>query len=258
MLGSIAGDLVGSVYEAHPIKTKNFYLYNRHAFFTDDSVLTVATAYAILNDIPYAEAYKGFGRAYPARGYGGSFQNWLITPLSKPYFSFGNGSAMRVGPVGWYFNSENRVLAEAEKSAACTHNHQEGIKGAQAAALAVYLARTGADKDIIKTEIETRFGYNLERRLDEIRKRYSFNVTCQGSVPEAIIAFLESKSFEDALKNAVSLGGDADTQACIAGSIAEAYYSGIPKKTRSFVEKKLDNRLLKLCEQFYESLGGRG
>jgi ADP-ribosylglycohydrolase len=257
MLGAIAGDVIGSVYEGRSIKTKQFQLFDRHADFTDDTVLTVATAYAILQGIPYGEAYKQFGRAYPGRGYGANFQNWVTQPGISPYGSFGNGSAMRAGPVGWAFQSMAKVLAEAEKSAACTHNHMEGIKGAQAAALGVYLARRGAGKADIRTEIEVRFDYDLHRNLSDIRKDYGFDISCQGSVPEAIIAFLESTSYEDTLRNAVSLGGDTDTQACIAGAIAEAYYITIPMKIASFVKKRLDETILRIIRDFSRKYNSR-
>jgi ADP-ribosylglycohydrolase len=252
--GAIAGDIIGSLYEGRPIKTKQFNLFDRKAVFTDDTVLTAATAYAILYDLPYGEAYKKFGRAYPARGYGFNFQNWLASTISKPYGSFGNGSAMRVSPVGWAFTTAAEVLEQARKSAACTHNHPEGIKGAQAVALAVFLARRGKAKKDIREEITNRFGYNLGRGLETIRPAYSFQVSCQESVPEAIIAFLESTDYEDAVRNAVSLGGDSDTQACIAGSIAEAFYGGVPKKIVSYVEKKLDDTILRICGEFYEKV----
>lgn len=250
MLGAIAGDIIGSIWEGRSIKTKEFQLFDRRAEFTDDTVLTVATAYAILHGISYGEAYKQFGRAYPGRGYGANFQNWITMPGIRPYGSFGNGSAMRVGPVGWAFASRADVLKEAEKSAACTHNHREGVKGAQAVAVAVYLARTGYSKEDIRTEIEDAFDYNLDRSLTEIRRNYGFDVSCQGSVPEAIIAFLESKSYEDAVRNAVSLGGDTDTQACIAGAIAEAYYNSIPLKIASFTKKRLDETILRIIRDF--------
>lgn len=254
MYGAIAGDIIGSLYEGRPIKTKKFRLLDRRADFTDDTVLTAATAYAILHDLPYGETYKKFGRAYPARGYGFNFQNWLAATISKPYGSFGNGSAMRVSPVGWAFNSAEEVLEQARKSAACTHNHPEGIKGAQAVALAVFLARTGTEKEEIRRELGNRFSYNLERSLNTIRPTYSFQVSCQESVPEALIAFFQARGFEDAVRNAVSLGGDSDTQACIAGAAAEAFYGGVPKKIVSYMEKKLDETLLDICKEFYEKV----
>lgn len=228
MIGAIAGDIIGSVYEHHPIKTKRFSLFGDGNRFTDDTVLTVAMADAILTGRDYGLVIAEYADRYPKAGYGDAFSQWVRSRDRQPYGSFGNGSAMRVSPVGWAFDSVRDVLREAKRSAEVTHNHPEGIKGAQATALAVYMGRKGKNKAAIKDEIRTRFGYDLDRTLDQIRPSYSFDVTCQGSVPESIIAFLESDSYEDAVRNAVSLGGDADTQACIAGSIAEPFYGGVP------------------------------
>jgi ADP-ribosylglycohydrolase len=252
MLGSIAGDIIGSPYEGQPITIKRFPLFTERSRFTDDTVLTVATAWALLHGTGYAEAYRRFGQAHPHRGYGGSFRKWLFHPDRGPYNSFGNGSARRVSPVGFARDSVEEVLAEAGRSAEVTHNHPEGIKGAQAVALAVYLARTGAGRTGIKNEITGRFGYNLNRRLHDIREEYGFDVTCQGSVPEAIIAFLESESVEDAIRSAISLGGDADTQACIAGGIAEAFYGKVPEPIAAEVRKRLPQEFLELIDAFYE------
>ena len=228
ILGAIAGDIIGSAYEFANVKSLDFDLFPDGASFTDDSVLTVAAMDALLNGSGYAETYRRYGRAFPGRGYGGNFQAWLDAPAPRPYNSWGNGAAMRASPVGWYGAGMDAVLAEAKKSAEVTHNHPEGIKGAQAAAAAVYLARTGESKDTIRAFIAGTFGYNLNRTLDEIRPGYAFDVSCQGSVPEAIIAFLESVDFENAVRLAVSLGGDSDTIACITGGIAEAFYHTIP------------------------------
>ena len=224
MLGAIAGDIIGSVFEWQGIKTKEFNLFCSDSRFTDDSVLTLATADAIMGDGDYRAQYQRWGRAFPNAGYGESFAKWIFSALGASYYSYGNGSAMRVSPVGFAFDTETEVLAEAKRSAEVTHNHPEGIKGAQATALAIFMAKNGNDKPSIKAEISERFEYDLDRTLDDIRLRYCFDVTCQGSVPESIIAFLESESYEDAVRNAISLGGDADTQACITGSIAEAFY----------------------------------
>ena len=228
MLGAIVGDIVGSVRENLRIKHKDFELFPRLSIYTDDTVLTVAVADAILNEKGYGETIKSYARSHPLRGYGPKFMLWLLTPGIKPYNSLGNGSAMRVSPVAHAYNSEESVLLHAKKSAECTHNHPEGIKGAQATALATHLARSGADKEDLRGQISDRFDYDLERTVESIRPNYKINLTCPGSVPEAIIAFLDSTDFEDAIRNAVSLGGDADTQAAIAGAIAEAYYKGIP------------------------------
>lgn len=229
MLGAIIGDIIGSVYEHNVLKTTEFPLFSRRAMYTDDSVLTVAVASTLLGQADYVTQFKYFGRKYPA-GYGSSFGEWLHSENCKPYNSFGNGSAMRVSPIGFALNSVEAVLQEAEKSAEVTHNHPEGIKGAQAVALAIYLARTGASKAVIAAEITQRFGYNLSRSLEEIRPSYFFKVSCQESVPESLIAFLEADDFESSVRNAVSLGGDADTMACIAGSVAQAFYKSIPEE----------------------------
>jgi len=229
MLSAMIGDIVGSVYEWHNIKTKDFPLFSKRCFFTDDTVLTAATAQAIFYGMGFSEAYQDFARRYPGRGYGGNFSQWIWTEDPQPYNSWGNGSAMRVSPVGFAFNDIETVLAEAKRSAEVTHNHPEGIKGAQSTALAIFMSRKGVSKDEIREEIVERFGYDLDRSMDEIRPGYAFDVSCQGSVPEAIIAFLESTDFEDAIRNAISLGGDSDTIACITGGIAEAFYGGIPQ-----------------------------
>ncbi len=250
MLGAIAGDIIGSVYEWDPIKTTEFALFQDRSTFTDDTVLTAATAEAIMGSLDYARAYKDFGRRYPGRGYGGNFGMWLASEDAGPYNSWGNGSAMRASPIGFAFDSVDEVLAQAKQSAEVTHNHPEGIKGAQAAALAVYLGRTGADLEQIKDEIAGRFDYDLDRTLDEIRPGYQFDVSCQGTVPEAIIAFLESEDFEDAIRKAISLGGDSDTLACITGGIAQAYYKEIPPEIVNEVQNRLSAELLDIVNRF--------
>ncbi len=250
MLGAIAGDIIGSVYEFHPHKTKTFPLFCEDSRFTDDTVLTIAVASAILDSADYGASIATFAERYPHAGYGGLFLRWLQSPSRAPYNSWGNGSAMRVSPVGFAFDTVDEVLHEARKSAEFTHNHPEGIKGAQAAALAVYLARSGVSKDDIKDEIHGRFAYDLSRKLDEIRPAYSFDVSCQGTVPEAIIAFLESESLEDAIRNAVSLGGDSDTLACITGGIAQAFYKEIPDEIETAVRKRLPMELSPILDKF--------
>jgi ADP-ribosylglycohydrolase len=251
MIGAIAGDIIGSVYEGRPIKTTDFPLFGAHNSFTDDSVLTVAVADAILQGAPYADMLQAYFRCYPHAGYGGSFIHWAMSGSKEPYNSWGNGSAMRVSPVGYAYDDLEGVLAEAQRSAEVSHNHLEGIKGAQATASAVFLARTGSSKADIKSYIERTFGYNLGQSLDEIRPSYRFDVSCQGSVPQAIIAFLESESYEDAVRKAVSLGGDCDTQACITGGIAEAFYGGVPEAIVSRVwDELLDDHLRSIIERF--------
>ena len=255
MIGAIAGDVIGSIFERCSIKSTQFPLFSSYSRFTDDTVLTVAIADSILRKTDYATSLKTFGQKYPNAGYGGSFFRWIYAADSKPYNSWGNGSAMRVSPVGFAFGSIEDVLEEAKKSAKVTHNHPEGIKGAQATALAVFLGRSFKSKTIIKQEISNRFSYNLDRTLEEIRPHYGFDVSCQGSVPEAIIAFLEAKNFEDAIRNAISLGGDSDTIACIAGGIAQSYYQKIPSEIVSNVRKRLPEEFLFIMDEFNTQYG---
>jgi ADP-ribosylglycohydrolase len=250
MLGAIAGDIIGSVRENIRTKRKDFELFPKICFYTDDTVLTIAVADAILNNKSYGDTIKKYARRHPLRGYGPKFMLWMMSPVSTPYNSLGNGSAMRVSPVAHAFNDEESILLQAKQSAECTHNHPEGIKGAQAVALAIFLARSGADKEEIRTQISKRFDYDLKRTIDEIRPEYKFDITCPGSVPQAIIAFLDSADFEDAMRNAVSLGGDADTQAAIAGAIAEAYYKGIPAHIFEKIWKKIPNSFRKVIVSF--------
>ena len=204
IMGAIIGDTIGSVFEWNNIKTTKFPLFCEETNFTDDSVLTVATMDGILNKVDYTTIYQRYGRKYPNAGYGGFFADWIYDEYREPYSSFGSGSAMRVSPVGWAYNNLDQVLAQSKRSAEVTHNHKEGIKGAQATASAIFLARTGKSKEEIKKYIQQTFKYNLERTIDEIRPTYKFNETCQGSVPEAIIAFLESTDFESAIRLAIS------------------------------------------------------
>jgi ADP-ribosylglycohydrolase len=250
MLGAIAGDVIGSVYEFSPMKREDFPLFHLESRFTDDTVMTVAVARAILEDGEYGAWMRCLGRRYPRAGYGGSFMRWLRSDDPRPYGSWGNGSAMRVSPVGLAFDSQERVLAEAFRSAMVSHNHPEGIKGAQAVALAVFLGKSGAGKETIRRELESRFGYDLGRSLAEIRPGYCFDVSCQGSVPEAVIAFLESRDYEDAVRKAVSLGGDSDTQACIAGAIAAAHYGAVPEAIASRVRSLLPEDFLDVIDRF--------
>lgn len=250
MIGAIAGDIIGSVFEQNPIKTTTFPLFAQTSRFTDDTVLSVAVADAILNQTDYAVALKTYACMYPTAGYGTSFFSWMQSDDPKPYNSWGNGSAMRVSAVGFAFDSVREVLREAQNSAAVTHNHPEGIKGAQATALAIFLARQGVAKPDIRRHIRHRFHYNLERSLAEMRPHYAFDISCQGSVPESIMAFLESENFEDAIRLAVSMGGDSDTMACIAGGIAQAYYGQIPSDIMLQVRQRLPEALLHIIDQF--------
>ncbi len=254
MVGAIVGDVVGSVYERGSTKRTDVSLSHHLSRPTDDSVMTAAVAAAILNadgnDPPYAEWMRRLGSSYPDAGYGGSFKRWLINRDAGPYKSWGNGSAMRVSPVGWAWDSAERVVQEAEASAAVTHNHPEGVKGAQSVALAIFRGREGCSKQQIREELSARFGYDLSRTLAEIRPGYTFEVSCQKSVPEAVIAFLESDDYESAVRNAISLGGDADTQAAIAGAIAEAFYGRITPELASFALPRLSDELLQITADF--------
>jgi ADP-ribosylglycohydrolase len=250
MLGAIAGDIIGSRFEHQNLRAKDFPLFHPACRFTDDTVHTLALAESLLTGRSFVELLREQFFAYPDAGYGHRFRAWASSRNDAPYYSFGNGAAMRVSPVAWWFDDHGAVLAEARKSAEVTHNHPEGIKGAQAVATAIFLARQKADKAWIRHFLEKEFGYDLRRRLDEIRPTYRFDVSCQGSVPEAIIAFLEATDFEDAIRNAVSLGGDSDTIACIAGSIAEAFYGGVPEPIERQLWGYLDDRLASVARQF--------
>lgn len=249
MYGAIIGDIVGSRFEWMPHKSKEFELFTSDCTPTDDSVLTVAVAEAIMSDNDFESHLRYWGLIYPDAGYGAAFYNWLIN-WSEAYNSYGNGSAMRVSPIGWAYHDLETTRKMARKSAEVTHNHPEGIKGAESVASAIWMARNRYNKNEIKQYIEKEFGYDLSRKLDDIRKTYRFDVTCQGSVPEAIICFLEATDFEDAIRNAVSLGGDSDTQAAIAGSIAEAFF-GIPPRLFDKCNKYLPRAMRKVVDDFY-------
>jgi ADP-ribosylglycohydrolase len=255
MLGAIAGDIIGSVYEARPIKTTRFPIFHPLCRFTDDTVLTVALADSLMQSAPFVRLLKHYYRAYPNAGYGGSFHQWAQSNDSRPYNSWGNGSAMRVSPIGFASATLDDVLSAAERSAAVTHDHPEGIKGAQAVASAVFLARTGQTKEQIKNFIERTFSYNLDKSLDEIRPTYEFQVSCQKSVPQAIRAFLESDNFEDAVRKAISLGGDSDTLACMAGGIAQAFFGGVPEVITTRVYELLDDHLGTVTRKFTQEFG---
>lgn len=252
MIGAIIGDVVGSVYEFNNHRSKEFPLFQPNTEFTDDSVLNVATAKVLLDGGDYGTIYQQFARAYPHRGYGGRFSSWIKLDVPKPYNSFGNGSAMRVAPIGFAFVNAESTLAEAKRSAEVTHNHPEGIKGAQAVALTIWMARQGAEKAAIHREIVKQFGYDLSRSCDFIRQVNKFNETCQGSVPEAITCFLESTDFEDSIRLAISIGGDSDTIACIAGGIAQAYYHEIPGWIVEETRARLPLEFLEILDRFEE------
>ena len=265
MYGAILGDIIGSPFEFdRGNKSKDFDLFTRGCRFTDDSVMTVAVAEALLaieldaNEMEIEEAVitnmQDWGRNYPHAGYGGRFKYWLTSGNPKPYGSYGNGSAMRVSATGWLYPTIERTREVAEATAAVTHNHPEGIKGAVATASCIFLARQGAAKKEIKDYVEQEFHYNLNRTLDEIRPYYHHVESCQQTVPEAITAFLEAESFEDAVRNAVSLGGDTDTLAAITGSIAEAYF-GIPAVLKAERRNRIDPEMNRVLDAFDEALG---
>lgn len=252
IIGAVIGDVIGSVFEWNNIKKTDFDLFNPKCDFTDDTVLTIAVADCILNKKDFAKTIWEYGRKYRGRGYGGSFRNWLQEDDLKPYGSFGNGSAMRASAVGFAYNDIETIMEVAKQSAEVTHNHPEGIKGAQATATSIFLSRQGKSKQEIKDYITQTFDYNLDFTLDEIRPTYKFDVTCQGSVPQAIVAFLESSDFENAIRLAISIGGDSDTIACITGGIASAFYKQIPTEIMNFVVDKLPNEYIEIMNKFDE------
>ena len=250
VLGAVAGDVIGSPYERHSIKHTEFPLFGERSRFTDDTVLTVATAEVLVSGGSYAKAYREWARRYPHAGFGGLFRAWFRSDDAGPINSFGNGSAMRVSPVAFAFDSAEEVMAEAELSASVTHDHPEGIRGAQATALATFLARKRVPKAEIRREIAGRFGYDLSRGVEEIRREYRFDVTCQGSVPQALVAFLDAEDFEGAVRAAVSLGGDADTQAAIAGGAAAAWDGGVPSVVAGEVWRRLPGDMREVLSAF--------
>ena len=258
MIGAILGDIVGSPYEFHNIKKENFPLIQQKSRYTDDTVMTLAVARSLMDGYGKTDEeiteilitnMKKYGRMFPDAGYGGMFYKWLMTEETKPYNSFGNGSAMRVSSVGWLYPTMEETLHMAALTAGVTHNHPEGIKGAQAIAAAIYLARTGADKEEIMDYVRRNFMYNLDFTMDEIRPGYHFDVTCQGSVPQAIRAFYEGSDYESTLRKAVSIGGDSDTISCMAGGIAEAYY-GMPEVLKEACLDILPKELRRIVVQF--------
>lgn len=278
MIGAIVGDIVGSIYELHNVKTKEFPFFGERCSFTDDTVMTIAVADALMNggkNDDFINSMKKYGRMYPRAGYGGRFRAWLRSNDRDPYNSWGNGSAMRVSPVGWIMDcgfcartgmwpSNGRAIAK--RSAAVTHNHPDGIKGAVATADAIFICRLFSEKweddygnrllptmeeckRMVKEHTEQIYGYDLSRTLDEIRPTYHFDASCQRTVPEAIIAFLESTDYEDAIRNAISLGGDSDTLAAITGGIAEAAY-GVPQWMQDRAWELLDEPLRNVCRRW--------
>lgn len=258
MIGAIAGDIIGSVYEWNNIKTKEFPLFSDKSVFTDDSILTIALADSILTGTPYVDNLKTFYRLYPHGGYGGSFHRWARSSRSEPYNSWGNGAAMRISPVGYAFNDLNTVVQKAKEFTEVTHNHPEGIKGGEATAAAIFMARSGRTKEEIKEYIQETFHYDLNRHVDEIRPTYRFNESSQETVPQAIRAFIDSIDFEDAIRTAISLGGDSDTLACITGGIAQSFYGLVPDMIQQKVYSILDNRLGEITRRFMKRYCNHG
>lgn len=263
MLGAVFGDIVGSPYEFNNTHRYDFPILGLASRPTDDSYMTLAVAKALMDtyglddEVIKTELVRDMqeiGRRYPDAGYGGSFGRWLYEDDPEPYNSYGNGSAMRVSPVGWMYETLDETLRMAAVTAEVTHNHPEGIKGAQAIAAGIFLARNGADKAGIKEYIENTFDYDLDRTLDEIRPGYDFYEICQKSVPEAVIAFLEGEDYEDVIRKAVSLGGDSDTIACMAGGIAEAYF-GMPEEYKNEAVRRLESPLDEIVRKFYDFIG---
>ena len=261
MKGAIFGDIVGSAYEFNNTHDYDFKLLTDWSDITDDSVMTLAVARALINSLgktdeeikdALIDSMKDLGQRYPDAGYGGMFYSWVLGTNRKPYNSYGNGSAMRVSAAGWLYDTLEETLHAAELSAAVTHNHPEGIKGARATAAAMFLARNGSSKDEIRDYIETEFGYDLHRTMDDIVSKGHGEEICQVSVPQALVCFLLSDSYIDTIRKSVSIGGDSDTIACIAGGIAEAFY-GMDDEYKKIVDSKLDDYLMKIADLFEEN-----
>jgi ADP-ribosylglycohydrolase len=252
LFGAVAGDIIGSVFEWRNTKTTDFEMFTEGSDYTDDTVLSIAVADCLLNKGNYTKTLQEYGRKYPHRGYGGFFSGWLIKDVPKPYNSYGNGSAMRASACGCCFDTIEETLEEAKRSSEVTHNHIEGIKGAQATAAAIFMARKDKSKEEIREYITDRFKYNLNRTVKEIRPEYTFDESCQGTVPEAIIAFLDSNSYENAIRLAISLGGDSDTIACITGGIALAYYKNMPVEIGLKAWNKLPEEFQEIITSFDE------
>jgi ADP-ribosylglycohydrolase len=251
MWGAIIGDVVGSLFEKFNHKSKNFELFHALSHFTDDTVMTIATMDALLKDIPFEVAYKEWYRKYPKAGFGQRFREWGKDDSYEPLRSYGNGSAMRVSPIAYWKETLDEVLDLATQSTNITHNHPEGVKGAQAVASVIFLARSNKSKDEIKKHIEDTYHYDLSETTDSIRTWYKFDVTCQGSVPQAIRCFYEATDFEDAIRLAISIGGDSDTIACMTGSMAEAYYQ-IDRKIKQETLNRLPREFVDVFYTFLE------
>ena len=262
LMGAILGDIAGSIYEFDPHKSTDINLQDKRMDYTDDTIMTIAVADWILNDKRHTmnglvERMQQWGRRYPhpMGAYGNMFSQWLRSDNPMPYNSWGNGSAMRVSAVGFAFDTLEETMNVAKKCAEVTHDHTEGIKGAQATAAAIFMARTGSPKEVIRRYITDKFGYNLDRSCDDIRPTYGFDGSCQGTVPESIIAFLDSKDYEDALRLCISLGGDADTMGAITGAIAGAYYNKMPYALYEFGMEKLPKDIQNVVGLFNSKYG---
>jgi ADP-ribosylglycohydrolase len=254
MIGAIFGDIIGSIYEVNNLRTTKFELFTTDSHVSDDSVLTIAVADALLNDKKYFDCYRHWGRLFPNAGYGKFFKEWLYQESSDTGQSFGNGAAMRVSPVAWFHDTLKDVLAEAEKSAIPTHGHPDAIAGAKAIASSIFLARTGSSKDDIHNFVKSSFGYDLSKSLEWLQANNKFDSTAPGSVPEAITVFLKSSSYEETIRNAISIGGDTDTIACMSGGIAEAFYKEIPQSICEEGFKRLPVEFGAIVEQFKNRL----
>lgn len=253
MIGVIAGDIIGSIYEQYNIKTKDFPLFTELNKFTDDSVLTIATIDKLLNNKTYKEVYRDYGRKYPDSGFGGMFIKWVNSDVQIPYGSWGNGSAMRVCPIGCLFNHASLVMNEAAESSFVTHGHPEAIKGAQCVAICVFLAKNGFSKDEICQHIVETFKYDLSFDLMVLKETYVHDVSAKGTVPVAVKCFLESENFEDAIRLSISIGGDSDTIAAIVGGISEAFYGGVPDHIVNEVLIRIPDDFKNLLNKFYVS-----
>ena len=254
MIGVIAGDIIGSIYEGdqNNIKTKDFELFSPQSRWTDDSCLTIATIDKLLNHKTYKEVYRDYARKYPDVGFGGQFKKWFKDDVQLPYGSWGNGSAMRVCPIGWLFNHSSLIINEATESAIVTHGHPEGIKAAQCIAMCVFLAKNNFTKEEIEKYVTETFKYDLSFNIDEYRKTYKFDVSASGTVPVVIKSFLVSDGFEDAIRIAISMGGDSDTIAAIVGGIAEAYY-GVPLRIKDEVINRIPEEFKLILNKFYHT-----
>ena len=257
MIGAIIGDIIGSPYEFNNCKSTDFPLFSNLSKTTDDSICTAAVASKLVYGGTYEEQLSSLGAKYIEKGWGKLFSEWIANEQRKPYGSWGNGAAMRVSPIGWWFKTLDETLSEAKSSCECTHNHEDSYAAAQAVAGSIYLLRTGSSKDDVKVWVTEKFGYDLNRKLDDIRPTYKFEVSCAKSVPEAFIAFLEGESFEDVARKAVSLGGDSDTICAIACSLAEAHFK-LPMKILVESSKFIEPDLLQIWTDFISAVAPRG